>query len=166
MFLKYINFKRCTSFPEGCFLLLALLSSFQSEKDNLCWGRPCLTLVNLRLSSFRLCSLCSKSNEHTCLVLLSRDIFCFSFLKIVQFSQGLRVLFNAVEAHHGTKFFVKQINRYNLFTLSFIITTVLPRCPNCGRVHRVLSFLMVCYGNRSVLVWSETKSVSTVRILK
>lgn len=63
----------------------------------MCRGKSCFTLVNLCLSSLPLCSLCSKSNGHTSLSLLSWDIFCFSFLKITQFSQGLRVLFTPVE---------------------------------------------------------------------
>lgn len=77
--------------PKGWFPSSTSASKFQSEKDNLlCAGGSLASLtVNLCLSSFLLCCLCSKSNEPTSLFLLSWDIFCFSFLKITQFSQGL-----------------------------------------------------------------------------
>lgn len=46
----------------------------------MCRGKPCFTLVNLCLSSLLLCSLCSKSNEHTSLFLplLRHILFQFS----------------------------------------------------------------------------------------
>lgn len=106
------NFSRCPSFPKGCFPNSCSASNFQSETDNLvcCWGKPRFTLVNLCLSSFLLCSLCSKSNEHTSLFRLSWNVFCFSFLKIAQFSKGFRVLFTAVETRLWSKSVMKQIN--------------------------------------------------------